>query len=179
MWSFINITTPWRQNTQLRTSETPLTKGSDLCLNALILTVILFDLQVLFQLPLVQLLPHSLEGPTRVVACTKSMVHMRNLFCCIHSLCDNVVITVIHGVEYIRLGVEWVMEVEVQVLVGVNGLSVYLHSHLPIFLARDQRISKWDTPHPHLWLVYVSTDDVNRPCSVKLICMYLSSNVMS
>ena len=46
--------------------------------------------------------------------------------------------------------VEWVVGAEIQVLVGVSGLSVYMHFHLPIFLMRDQRIKKWDTP---LWLV--------------------------
>ena len=34
----------------------------------------------------------------------------------------------------------------------MSRLSVYLHFHLPIFPARDQRIQKWDTP-THLWLI--------------------------
>ena len=38
------------------------------------------------------------EGPTRVATCTRSMVHMVNLFCCICCLCANV-ITVVYKVQ--------------------------------------------------------------------------------
>ena len=68
---------------------------------------------------------------------TKGTVYKGYLFCCIHFLSENVVTMVIQGVDDTQLVVEWVVGAEIQVLVGVSGLSVYLHFHLPIFLLRD------------------------------------------
>ena len=52
----------------------------------------------------------------------------------------DAVTPVIQGADDTQLVVEQVVGAEVQVLVGVSSLSVYLHFHRPIFLARDQRI---------------------------------------
>ena len=65
---------------------------------------------------------------------------MINLFFCIRFHCDNVVTLVVHGVDDTQLLVEQVVGAEIQILVGVSSLSVYLYFHLPIFLAKDQHI---------------------------------------
>ena len=78
---------------------------------------------------------------------------MGDLFHCIHFLCDNVVTMIVQGADNIQLVVEWVVGTEVQVLIGVSGLSVCLHFHLPIFLAKDQSIWKKGYSPPCLWLI--------------------------
>ena len=70
------------------------------------------------------------------------MVHMSNLFCCIHFLCDNVVRMVIHSADDTQVKVEMVVKFRYW------SVWVALHFHLPIFFGGDQRIQK-----SCLWLV--------------------------
>ena len=68
------------------------------------------------------------------------MGYVVNLFCCICFLCDNVVTMIVQCADDTQLVVEWTLGAEIQVLIGVSGLSVYLYFHLDIFLVQDQYI---------------------------------------